>query len=369
MLACSTFFPLYWTSIGFSQREIATLEANAYLFSLVGLLLLLILNFKVKANSKLPLSGLSQVSFLLFFLLSPILVLSSHYVIIYTIFALVLICLSVVNALVPILSLQMIKDAASQTGLNFGEEYGAYRKFGSIGFMFGLLLCGFCTDIISPSCIPFFLGLGGLFAFIFIRRANPCNPYKDANSLGGVTQLFSLIPFLCFQLFVWAGFCVFFRYLILRMSEMGCSSLEIALSNMLLGVINFTTVGLVGKLSDGLPYRFLAIIVILFTSLRVWVLGIPETSYIGFYLIQFLHVPTWILNDIISMRYLKDMNSKFGAINISVMNQCALTLGMVLGSYVMSRLLISISLKESFFYAAMLPFLALPFIFSSKIKA
>jgi len=284
-------------------------------------------------------------------------------------FGLTLVCIAVVNALVPILSLGMIRDAATKSGLNFGAEYGAYRQYGSLGFMSGLLACGLFTDWLSPKAIPVLLAFGGLVCAFYLKEAKPKEPELSTDQTGYLATRISLLPFFFLQLFVWSGFCIFFRYLPIRMREMGASSLEISITAVLLGLINIVCIKQTGHISERYSFRFLALIVLTFTALRIGLISVPSKSYLGFYLVQILHIPTWILNDIISIRYMKDKQKTLGALNISVMNQASLTFGMVLGSYFMSEILIISDLKNSFIYAAILPFFALPFLFSKHIKA
>ena len=100
-------------------------------------------------------------------------------------------------------------------------------------------------------------------------------------------------------------------------------------------------------------------IIALSLSLRILLTGLPLPSDRYFLLIQFLHVPTWVLNDIFSMKYMKQRDSEFGVLHIGVLLQIAITIGMVLGSFAMSRILRIVDLSTALYMASLIPLFGL----------
>lgn len=359
-ISASTYLPLYFISLGLNASDVAKLDATAFILSLSGPILVLVL---------LPKMNGIFLSFLALFVagLSGILLGTGteiNYK--YELFAILTTCLGIANTSIPLLAVnsigvttlpESISDEKSKIKSNFGSEYGAYRVFGSFGFISGLLLSGILTDYFSTRFIPILCGISSLLAAFFIinilqhEKIQKIDPVIFKNK----SQLLDLVGFFLFQVLIWAGLAVIFRYLPLRMKEMGASGVFISLTLVVLGLTALFSLKKVGKITDHLPLKKSWLIVPIFCCIRIISIALPISNLFWFFPIQLLHIPTWVLNDILTMRFLHEKKQELGGLLITVITQLSNGLGLALGSYLMSHLIQDYGLRSSFFWISVVP--------------
>lgn len=367
--------PLYFISLGLDKADAAGIDSLAFFLSLAGVF-----------STSILLSRLSYRSLVVFsFIISGIFasLVSIHFSFMVKLVSLLLCFLgmAISATLLPLSAIFLL------SGARFGAEYGRYRRVGSMGFLAGLIVSGICADLSSPWVYPILTGAGFILAGIaFSRLEFP----KESGIMTLATSLKSLeskidkkfkfslqffvdkirgnyvlLMFGISQLIIWSAFSVCFRYLPLRMSEMGSSSILISITLAILGVVAIFSIGLIGQITDSINIRFLWPLVPVFLSIRVILLGIPDSNFYWFMPMQLLHVPTWVLNDILVLRFLRDKGNELGALRISILSQLGMISGLSLGSFLMSKAIPQFGLQGSFLYVGLLPMLFVPIFLMS----
>jgi len=362
-ISASTFLPLFWSSRGFPDYQIAEIDGLSFSFSIVGPLFaaynLKRLSYRIFVTASFVLAGLG--SFLLYYSSSFLLQISG------LLFS--LIGAGVCATLIPLSAVVLLSES------KFGAEYGKYRKIGSMGFLSGLLLSGLGADYFGSSIYPLFITFGFLCAallFSFVRFPDESLLLKEELRIRDlfrpklIDQIYSCRTLLLFglsQVLIWSSFSQCFRYLPLRMTQMDSSAIFISLTVSLLSVVVIFSISLIGRISDRIDSRYLWPIIPFSLFLRLGLLSFPEDNYYWFLPMQVLHIPTWALNDILLVRFLRDRRGELGALSISLLTQIGMTLGLGLGSYIMSFAIPLWGLKESFFWVSLIPLLCTPIFF------
>ncbi len=350
-VAAGTFLPLYWLSLDFSKSSVAQMDSLGFLLSVIGPLLpafyLRRVSYKLFVSLSFIFSGL--FSFLFF--------LSGQFYVQLSSFVLVLLGMGISATIVPLSVVIMLSSAS------FGREYGGYRRTGSYGFLLGLIVSGYSSDILGARMYPFFAGIGFIGAglsFLMVHVDSENRIFKRVFSLRRILVSSDLLLFGLSQLVVWASLAICFRYLPLRMVQMGSSSLLISVVVSLYGLLAIISLKWIGDLSDSVSIRLLWGTLPLALFLRIISLYLPEENYFWFIPLQILHIPTWVLNDILTVRYLSEKRDTIGALNVSVLTQLGMIFGMAIGSFLMYLALLVWELRDSFMILSVFPLLFYP---------
>lgn len=362
-ISASTFLPLFWSSKGFPDYQIAEIDGLSFSFSIIGPVFaaynLKRLSYRSFVSGSFFFASIG--SFVLFWSSSIFLQISG------LLFS--LIGAGVCATLVPLSAVVLLSQS------KFGAEYGKYRKMGSIGFLSGLLLSGLGADYFGALVYPLFVSFGFLCAavlFSFVSFPDDSLLLKEEFRIRDIyrsklkNQINSSSTLLIFgfsQLLIWSSFSQCFRYLPLRMTQMGSSAIFISITVSLLGIVAIFSIAWVGRISDKIGARYLWPIIPIFLSLRVAILSFPEDNFYWFIPMQILHIPTWVLNDILLVRFLRDRREELGALSISLLTQIGMTLGLGMGSYLMSFAIPVWGLKDSFFWVSLIPLICVPIFF------
>jgi predicted MFS family arabinose efflux permease len=245
-----------------------------------------------------------------------------------------------------------------------GREYGQYRRLGSLGFLFGVISAGWLTDQFGLHVI-FLLASASFFlaGFPFLRTIRiEASEKKEASYLGLYKNRFILL-FACGVTFISTGFPFYFVFLPLRMAEMGASNTLVSVALAMCGLTALFSLPLVGKFVDRHDAPHLLRYLALFCCARIAALYLPMTNPEWFILIQLLHIPTWVLFDVLVIKLLKDfcLPEEFSPAQalIHIHN----SLGIALGSAIAASVVQNYSLQDMFLLCSGIPLIALiPFL-------
>lgn len=256
-------------------------------------------------------------------------------------------------------------------GPRAGQEYGTYRRVGSIGFIIGLLLAGYVADSVGLSVMLIIMAVAGIIAAVpFMSRISiPLIPQSGA----GYRRLlvrpgprYFLLGALCIN----SMFAFSFIFLPIRMKQMGASDFYVSFILAMCGMLALVSLRSVGTLVDRYSPFKLLLLVPVFCFLRTFLTGLPEQSLFWFGLIQLLHIPTWVLGDVLIITYLKRYCDPGSFPRMQALANIANTGGMLLGSWLVGILLDTglCTLQTSFFYVSLVPLSGLYFFWKLEIE-
>lgn len=354
--ASATFIPLYWLSLDYSKASVAEFDSIGFFLSLVGPILAGFIIGRVSFKL------FVAITFVMSGFFSILIVLGESFFLKFTGFTFILLGLSITSTLVPLSVIVMLQ------GSSFGLEYGTYRRIGSYGFILGLLLAGVFADIYGPGIYPIIAGLGFILSGLCFYIAPIPSRFGLFLKNFSIKKLFVSWDLLFFgfaQIIIWASLCVSLRYLPIRMDQMGSSSLIISITISCFGLFAILSLRFIGFLADRVSSRLLWGVIPFFLSLRILLLYFPEENFFWFIPMQVLHIPTWVLYDVLTVYYLKEKREELGAVPISVLTQIGMFLGFSIGSFLMSISLPVFGLKDSFLILSIFPIIFCP-IFMMK---
>lgn len=191
-------------------------------------------------------------------------------------------------------------------GEHRAERYGKVRKWGSIGFIFGVFLIGFILEIIDISMLPILLLSIAFLAFIWSFTIKEPNEAPKAQM-----QLESILPILK-RSPVWALFLIEFIMLFAQAPFYSFYSNYLKSFGYLTSEIGFLwAVGVVAEiimfayaahLLKRYSWRILVLICLMTTALRFLVVGLYPSVFGLQFFAQSLHAFSFGLFHIIAMR-------------------------------------------------------------------
>jgi predicted MFS family arabinose efflux permease len=248
-------------------------------------------------------------------------------------------------------------------GVRAAKEYGYYRRIGSIGFLIGVIGTGWLSDIFGAQVIPLISGVATVIAaipFLFQIRSNISKEIKVGYAMLWEIKLTRyLIP--AFALISsWSAAA--FIFLPVRMREMEASGNLIGWTVSMCGILALITLVKAGQLADHFNPKKLYLLIPIAGALRMYAMSLPEVHAEWFLAIQFLHIPAWVLGEVIQMKLLKEYCPKELFPRAQAAMMVAQSIGIALCSGLIAVMSNRYELKESLAIAAVLPLLALPFV-------
>lgn len=350
MLAISVMnlFPLFWQSLGYSNGAIGILNGVGMVAAIVGPFF-----FGWLGSRRAP-SKVVAICFLLTGLATPLMLLSSH-IVVQTILAGLAQFLKVgFLTLVPVGVLHLLGPRA-------GLDYGRYRRVGSAGF-FVAGAAGLMIQAANPSISVWIVAVACLLAALpFLGKVSiPLIHVPQEGWLDLVRDrrtLFFLVG--STLLSTWnAGVWI---YQPLRMHEMGASPNLIAWTLAECGLIAIVSLTATGRAVDRLRNPALLLLVVpVAASIRLWLLSLPDTNPWWFLLIQWMHIPVWVLGEVASIQFVRHYTKPSLFPRVQAMLQVGTYLGMGSASVLMGLVVPQAGMQQTIFLSALLPLTALP---------
>ena len=351
-LSVATLFPLYWKEVlFFSSEKIGYLNAIASFIGLSSPLYFGQLGGK-KSLEKVILTCFVASSLLCLLMLG------------FTSFIMQLLFLAMFafmrtgfTTLVPVGVLNLFEK-------NAGQGYGEYRRFGSFGFLLGVVLTSYLVEI-----YPIKLILWIVAVCLSIASIPYFNKLKIkilvSQELPNYSQCFKVNSFkwlLISMMIISTWWASAFIYLPLIMKDIGARSSMIGWTISVCGIVAMCFLRIVGKWADNVDYKKILLMVPIFAALRIFFYSCPEEEPFWFLLIQLLHLPTWVVSEVVIMKLLKQTLPQQLLSRGQALLQVCQTLGMSLGSFIIAGLLSQMNLKEAHQVFALCPLLAYPFL-------
>lgn len=356
-LSISTLLPLYWREcLGYGEDRIG------YLNGIAGFIAISSPLFFGQLGGKL---NLEKVILFCFLSSAAITFGMLHF----EPFFFQLLCLSLFSfartgftTLVPVGVLSLLGPKA-------GHGFGDYRRFGSIGFLVGVIGVAYLVELASARLVlwasAFCLLVASLPYFrtikIILEKGSLEPNYNQCFAVPSFKWLLVAAAIISTW---WASS---FIYLPLLMKNAGASSSMVGWGISICGIVAMLTLPQVGKWVDGRSSRRVMLMVPVFASLRVGLYSLPKDEALWFIAIQFLHLPTWVVTEVTIMKMVKQLLSESLYSRGQALLQVAQTLGMALGSLLIACLLGFGDLREVHLWFCLVPLLAYPFIL--RIKA
>jgi PPP family 3-phenylpropionic acid transporter len=290
----SAFFPVYWKEVlGYSDSNIGLLSALGILMSISGPF------FFGHLGSRYPVERVLVLCFAMVAMVTPGLYFLRVPAAQLLFYSLIMFAQSGFSTLVPAGVMHIL-------GKNAATEYGKYRRFGSIGYLVGVGLCGLMVQQWGAAAVLWSLLPTALLAgapYLHLLKTPP--PSEVATRFRAVLAQPTLVRFFVATLLTswWRG--PFFTFAGLRMREMGAEPIAVGWMFSLCGVTALVSFAAVGRLTDRMPtlplYRLVGVI----AAIRLLVLGLPEESIFWFFAIQLLHIPTFVVAESVQIRHLR----------------------------------------------------------------
>jgi PPP family 3-phenylpropionic acid transporter len=246
-------------------------------------------------------------------------------------------------------------------GPKAAEEYGQWRRIGSIGFLVGSIGTGYLIEWTSPHAILWVMILGAAIP-AWIYRKPRGYPSQQSQTLSPWQALkhppLKLLVAAHLLISIWSSAA--FLLLPVRMRELDASASLIAWTISLCGIIAVLTLVPVAKWVDRHNAAKIYPIVAIAAALRVGLMAWPSVQPEWFLFIQLFHVPTWVLGEVLQIRLLRTLCSTEHLAAGQAWILGALNGGIALAGLVVGLLeLWDWSLQESFLVLAWIPLLAL----------
>jgi len=103
-------------------------------------------------------------------------------------------------------------------------------------------------------------------------------------------------------------------------------------------------------------------IIPIFTSIRLVLMYLPDQNYHWFNLIQLLHIPTWVLVDILQIKFIRQFSDRELWPKSHALLNISLSLGNACGSAIGAFIANEYGLRTVFLYTAPIPLLAYFFL-------
>lgn len=346
-------FPLFWQSLGYSDGAIGILNGVGMVAAILGPFF-----FGWLGSHRAP-AGVVAACFLLTGLAAPLMLLSSHIVVQTLLMGLSQFLKVGFLTLVPVGVLHLLGPRA-------GLEYGRYRRAGSAGF-FLAGAAGILIQASNPAITVWIVAVACLLAALpFLSRVGI--PLVHAPQEGWIHLLRDRKTFYflvgSMLLSTWnAGVWV---YLPLRMREMGASPNLIAWTMAECGLIAILSLTLTGRIVDRLRKPALLLLAVpVAAAVRLWLMSLPGSTAEWFLVIQWMHVPVWVLGEVVSIQFVRHYTKPSLFPRVQAMLQVGTYLGMGAASVLMGLFVESLGIRQTLLFSALLPLTALPVLWLS----
>jgi len=346
-------FPLYWSSLGYSDGAIGILNGLGNITAVLGPLF-----FAWFASRQAP-SRLIAWCFLLSGFSIPLMLWAKPIVLQTAVFGLTQFLKVGYLTLVPVGVLHLLGPRA-------GLDYGRYRRFGSAGFLVAGL-AGMAMQRTSPALVVWLVGGACLLAALpFLGKIEIPRLHVPTEGWIDLFRPRKVRYFLLgsFVLSAWnAGVWVF---LPLRMREMGANPNLIAWTMAECGLIAVVSLGLVGRWADHLQKpSLLFLLVPLFAALRLLLMAWPTQHAEWFLAIQWTHVIVWVLGEVVQIQFVRTIVKPSLFPRAQAALQIGTYAGMGIASALMGLLVPHLGLRATIAASALLPLLAWPWLWAS----
>lgn len=254
-------------------------------------------------------------------------------------------------------------------GPNSGEQYGAYRRVGSLGFLAGVIGTGYLSDHLSTSVIPASILISALLASLpFWQKIRIPAQSKQQSSYLQLLKHPIISPLLTSYAFISAWSAAAFTLMPLRLKELGASASLIGWTISLCGITALLTLLPIGKWLDRQNPSHYYLWVPLFSALRIALMALPSQNPTWFLAIQLLHIPTWVLGEAIQMKLIRShCPSPLYAQAMALMS-IALSLGVAISSAIAALIQPFWGLQGSFWAISTIPLVAIPYVIQMQRK-
>ncbi len=349
-LSVMNIFPLFWSSLGYSDSSIGILNGVAMVAAILGPLF-----FGWIGSRKAP-ARIIAICFVATGVVTPLMLCFNGIGAQTLLFGVSQFLKVGFLTLVPVGVLHLLGPRA-------GLDYGRYRRVGSAGFLVAGF-AGYLVQISNPGIAVWIVGVACVLAALpFLWHIQipmvhaPDEGWKTLFS-DRKTRYFLLGSLL---LSTWnAGVWVF---LPLRMREMGATPSLISWTMAECGLIAILSLSLTGRIVDriGRP-ALLYLAVPVAASLRLLLMASPDSTPQWFLLIQWMHVLVWVLGEIVQIQFVRKYTKPSLFPRIQAMLMMCTYAGMGGASALMGLLVEPFGLRATLALSATLPLLALPFL-------
>ncbi len=356
-ISASSLIPLFWKEIlHYEADKIGFLNAIATAIALSGPL------FFGWAGTRQQIDKTIKVCFILSAVLSPFFLSSQSFWLQAVLFTGISFLRCGFTTLVPVGVLNLLSSRA-------GQEYGKYRRVGSMGFLVGVIGAGYLAKATNPSWVLAILGGSALFAvYPYLNRIEiPQAPQRSGN-YRDLLKIPGMLWFYLGTLLISTWSSAAFIFMPLRLSDLGASASTIGWVVSECGIVALFTLSYLGKMTDRYSPAKLYLWVPLFAFLRIFLYGLPTENASWFFLIQLLHIPTWVISEVIQV---KTLRSRIPNVHFSrgmALLQVSQSLGLALGSGYIGLCSGHFGLQQAFRWGALLPLFALPFLYLFYVK-
>jgi PPP family 3-phenylpropionic acid transporter len=352
MVSIASLLPLYWkNSLGYTESEVGYLNA---LSTLILLGAPFIFGF---AGSRYRPEVIIFICFGASALLSPLFLSSDLFSVQSLLFGLLLFMRTGIYILVPVGVMHLL-------GPRSGNEYGKYRRFGSLGFLSGVISGGYLIEATWPGSVVWLISICAVLAALpYYKKIKIPFARMAGDSFWSVLKIKGLKSFYIGTFLMCIWWSVPFVFLPLRLNEMGASAAFTGWIVSLLGITALISLPLMGSFADRYIPERLYFWLPLLGLLRCILTALPQTNPYWFILIQLMHIPTWVLGDILQVKILKT----YVPVTLFSRAQAFLIIstsgGMAIGSAIIGLLVEQISLAQSFIWAGVISLSAMPLLY------
>jgi predicted MFS family arabinose efflux permease len=152
-----------------------------------------------------------------------------------------------------------------------------------------------------------------------------------------------------------------FVFLPLRMNELGASNTLTGVAIAATGFFSILFYSKIGKFCDRFDLSGLYCVMLVSVALRTVLISLPSVDPRWFLVIQIMEVPTWLLRDVLRIKYLDSFVSEERRPKTQALIALVSYSGSAVCAAAASGLLQVVSLQQMFVYHAFIPLLGLPF--------
>jgi predicted MFS family arabinose efflux permease len=251
-------------------------------------------------------------------------------------------------------------------GPRAGLDYGRYRRTGSAGFFVagaaGLLIQATSTSasvwIFAAACL--------LAALPFLGKVEIPLVRAPEEGWGNLLRDRRTFYFLLGSMLLSTWNAGVWIYLPLRMREMSASPNLISWTMAECGLIAIVSLTWTGRLVDRLKNPALLLLVVpIAAAVRLSLMALPVENPAWFLLIQWMHVPVWVLGEVASIQFVRHYTKVSLFPRVQAVLQVGTYLGMGGASVLMGLVVRDMGIRDTILLSALLPLTALPVLWLS----
>lgn len=347
----STLIPLYWRQqLGYDEYSIGVLNAIAVLIAVFAPIYFSHISNRYRPGRIVYVCFLVNAGLALAFLIDPSFLAQT---IIYALFQTFRWGYFI---LVPVGVMYLLHDSP-------GKRYGRYRRVGSLGFLLGVIGAGYLSRAYDSSAIFYPLFLANLAAaYPFMAKIDMPVAHPTEKSYRDILRQPVLVYFFVGTAISSVWYSLVFVFLPLRLDAMGASNSDIGWIVSLCGVLALFTMSKVGRFTDRFSTAKLYLIVPVFAALRLFCMYLPERHWAWFILIQMLHIPTWVLADILQIKFIRENCPPELLTKAQALLHISMSVGTASGSALSAVIAGEFGLRQVFLYLAPIPLISYFFL-------